>query len=48
MLQLRQHLHGDAFKLIEGLPASDLGYEEMEKKYGGDRRYLLMHLDKST
>ncbi|KAJ8040732.1 Alpha-N-acetylgalactosaminide alpha-2,6-sialyltransferase 6 [Holothuria leucospilota] len=49
MLQLRQHLDGEARKVIEGLPASELGFQtaldKLERKYGGERRYLLMNLE---
>lgn len=49
MLQLRHHLRGDALRAIEGLPASEIGYtaalKKLDTKFGGQRRYLLMHLE---
>ena len=49
MLQLRQYLAGDAKKTIEGLPATELGFktalDKLDRKYGGERRFLIMHLD---
>jgi hypothetical protein len=49
MLQLRQCLNGEALRSIEGFPASDAGYNaakrRLEEKFGGDRRFILLHLD---
>jgi hypothetical protein len=42
MLQLGQYLGGEAREAIEGLPASELGFQtaldKFERKYGGERR----------
>ena len=49
LLQLRQHLPGEALKAIETLGHSAAAYEaaneRLERKCGGQRRKLAIHLD---
>ncbi|XP_064629276.1 uncharacterized protein LOC135488565 [Lineus longissimus] len=52
LLQLREHLSGDALKLIESLRHSPAAYEaakeRLERKYGGDRRQINLQLEELT
>ena len=49
LLQLRQYLSGDAFKVVEPLGHSDAAYEtakeRLERKFGGKRRQIALHLE---
>ena len=49
LLQLRQYLSGEALKAIENLGHSDFAYESakerIERKYGGQRRKVMLHMD---
>ena len=48
---MRQYIRGDALKLIEGLGHSGYAYqaakERLERKYGGQQRKILLHIDQS-
>ena len=49
MLQLSQYLSGEALKAIENLGHSGFGNksakERLERKYGGQRRKVMLHMD---
>ena len=49
LLQLRQHLSGEALKIVEPLGHSAAAYEAaialLERKFGGERRKLALHLE---
>ena len=49
LLQLRQHLSGEALKIVEPFGHSAAAYEAaialLERKLGGERRKLALHLD---
>ena len=49
LLQLRQFLSGEALKAIENLGHSGFAYESakerLERKYGGQRRKVMLHMD---
>ena len=49
LLQLRQYLSGEALKAIENLGHSDFAYESakerLERKYGGQRCKVMLHMD---
>ena len=49
LLQLRQNLSGEALKAIENLGHSGFAYESakerLERKYGGQRRKVMLHMD---
>ena len=49
LLQLRQHLSGEALKIVEPFGHSAAAYEvaiaPLERKLGGERRKLALHLD---
>ena len=49
LLQLRQHLSGEALKIVEPLGHSAAAYEAaiapLERKFGGERRKLPLHLE---
>ena len=49
LLQLRQYLSGEALKATENLGHSGFAYESakerLERKYGGPRRKVMLHLD---
>ena len=49
MLQLRQYISGEALKAIENLGHSGFAYESakerLKKKYGGQRRKVMLHMD---
>ena len=50
LLQLRQHLSGEALKIAEPLGHSAAAYEAaialLERKFGGERRKLALHHEK--
>ena len=50
MLQLRQYISGEALKAIENLGHSGFAYESakerLKKKYGGQRRKVMLHMDR--
>ena len=49
LLQLQQHLSGETLKIMEPLGHSATAYEaaiaRLERKFGGERRKLALHLD---
>ena len=49
MLQLRQYLAGEALKCVERLGHSAVAYEaakeRLERKFGGKRRQIALHLE---
>ena len=49
LLQLRQHLSGEALKIVEPFEHSAAAYEAaialLERKLGGERRKLALRLD---
>ena len=49
LLQMRQHLSGEALKVFEGLghsaPASEAAKYRLERKYGGQRRRVNFYLE---
>ena len=49
LLQLRQHISGEALKIVEPLGHSAAAYKEaialLERKFGGERRKLALHLE---
>ena len=49
LLQLRQYLSGEAFKVVEPLGHSAAAYEtakeRLERKFGGKRRQIALHLE---
>ena len=49
LLQLRRHLSGEALKIVEPLGHSAAAYEAaialLERKFGGERRKLALHLE---
>ena len=49
LLQLRQHLSGEALKIVEPVGHSAAAYEAaialLERKFGGERRKLALHLE---
>ena len=49
LLQLRQYLSDEALKAIENLGHSSFAYEsakeQLERKYGGQRRRVMLHMD---
>ena len=49
LLQLREYLGGDALKVVENLGHSAAAYEaaksRLERKYGGERRQMALHLE---
>ena len=50
LLKLRQHLSGEALKAVETLGHSAAAYEaakeRLERKFGGERRKIALHLEK--
>ena len=49
LLQLRQYLSGEALKALENLGHSGFAYESakerLERKYGGQRQKVMVHMD---